>query len=98
MANGGGEHEAPWWKILPAIASFASVAWGVVKSLREHRPTVGVVPKRTTESDILDRLAMLEEWHTELRREVADDRQTVERRYQQIFDLLLQIRSGEIGN
>jgi len=98
-----GDHEpAPWWKILPAIASFASVGWGIVKSFRERRPTVGMNDRPTvgptTEISVLDRLARLEEAQAETRREIADDRRTAEQRHQQIFDLLMRIRGGEIGN
>lgn len=93
MANG--DHEpTSGWRLAAAVLSFASAAWGVVKSMKERRPTVGV----TADASVLDRLSTLEKDHAELRREAADDRRSAEQRHQQIFDLLMRIRNGEIGS
>lgn len=98
-----GDHDgAPAWKILASAASLASVAWGVIKSFRESRPTVGVEIKPLAfpplEVSVLDRLESLERDHAELRREQADDRKAAEQRHQQIFALLLKIRGEETGH
>ena len=92
MANG--DHEpTSGWRLAASVLSFATAAWGVVKSVKERKVSVPL-----SDQSVLDRLAMLEAGYAELRREAADDRKSAGERHKEIFDLLMRAQDVKTGS
>jgi hypothetical protein len=85
MANGGHEADQSNWRLAASILSFATAAWSALRGLRSAKP------EQHEHQNLLERLAAVEQSLRDVREEAREDRQTADRRHEELIASLAKL-------